>query len=105
MLIVEVLRLSRSAAIDDSEVTRSTKLAQSTRLSIATSGSTTKSTPAAAGTKTQPGRPTLAVLALHDQGLPKPASARTCRPASPVTRSTNSWARSGWSLPLTTAIG
>ena len=50
MLAAEVCRLSTNAALDDSEVIRSPKLHQSTRATIATSGTSTNAAPAAAGT-------------------------------------------------------
>ena len=58
VLTLEVRRLSSSASTDESEVIRPKKLLHSTRVRIATSGSTTNSAPTAAGTKTHVGSPT-----------------------------------------------
>lgn len=56
MLAVAVFRLSNSAVLDDELVIRDHKFGQSTLAAIASSGSTTKTVPTAAGTYTQRGR-------------------------------------------------
>ena len=50
VLADDVFRLSTNAAREDSEVISSPKFVQSTRATIATSGSSTNAAPSAAGT-------------------------------------------------------
>src|SRR5690625_6787071 len=57
VLAAAVLRLSASAAVDDSLVNSAVKRGQSTRTAIASSGTTTNAAPAAAGRYTQRGSP------------------------------------------------
>ena len=56
VLAAAVFRLSNSAVLDDELVISDQKFSQSTLTAIATSGSTTKTVPAAAGMYTQRGR-------------------------------------------------
>ena len=71
---IDVRRLSHSAATEDSEVISGKNSAQFTRLSIATSGSSTNSAPTAATPTTQRGTPangtgrTCASLGLTEPG-------------------------------------
>ena len=58
VLAVQVRRLSRSAATDESEPTRARKWLHRMRVSIAASGSRTNSAPSAAGRNSQAGSPT-----------------------------------------------
>ena len=57
VLAADVRRLSQSAARDESELISEKKLPHSTRLAMATSGSTMNSAPSAAGRSTQRGTP------------------------------------------------
>ncbi len=50
MLAPDVFRLSQNADCDESEVISERKFAQSTRATIATSGSSTNTAPSSAGT-------------------------------------------------------
>src|SRR5690625_4538392 len=58
VLVTHVCRLSSSASVEDCEVISAKKLPQSTRETMATSGSSTKAEPAMAGAYIQPGTPT-----------------------------------------------
>jgi hypothetical protein len=87
VLAAAVFRLSNSAVLDEELVINDQKFGQSTLIAIASSGSTTKVVPTAAGMYTQRGR--LVGRCTVVQGLAKPDWASSLWPVSEVTRATN----------------
>jgi hypothetical protein len=104
VLAAAVFRLSNSAVLEEELVINDQKFGQSTLIAIATSGSTTKTVPTAAGTYTQRGR-SVGRCTIGRQGLAKPNWARMFWPVSDVTRATNFCASVGCGAFFSTAMG
>ena len=97
VLAADVRRLSQSAARDESELISEKKLPHSTRLAMATSGSTMNSAPSAV-------RLTRVAMQTR-QGFAKPEAASTDSPSGPVTKSMKASASPSPTFPFSAAIG